>query len=273
MPLVYACIAPHGDELIPRIAGDDARPASIKGMRRLAREIKEARPDTIVIASPHNLRLMGNIGVVVAENSSGRVGPKGREIYLKARCDVKLAREFLAAARKAGLPVVGANYGTFSGPLSDLAMDWGTLIPLWFFLRMNRLKSRIVIVTPSRDIPLQQNVAFGAQVGRIAEASEKRVAFVASADQAHGHDRKGPYGFSPKAAVYDRMVIEAIEKDRLSDVLKFDPDMVEEAKPDSLWQMAMLTGILDVVRMKGTLYSYEVAEYFGMLCAGYSRLG
>ncbi len=273
MPIVYACIAPHGDELIPRIAGKDGRLAaeSTKGMRRLASEMKDARPDTIVIASPHNLRLMNNIGVVIAENSSGKVGSRGAEISLRARCDVKLARELLTASEKAALPVVGANYGTFSGELSNMAMDWGTLIPLWFFLKLNRLKSRIIIVTPCRDIPLEQNLRFGMTVGAVAEASEKRVAFVASADQAHAHDAKGPYGFSPKARTYDAAVVRAIERGRLSDILKLDPEMVEEAKPDSLWQMAMLAGVLKAVRMEGALYSYQVPTYFGMLCAGYSR--
>jgi aromatic ring-opening dioxygenase LigB subunit len=274
LPVVYACIAPHGDELIPKIAGKSGRLAaeSTKGMRRLASEMKDARPDTIVIASPHNLRLTKNIGIVIAENSSGKVGSHEAEISLRARCDVKLAREILATSERAGLPVVGANYGTFSGEMSNMAMDWGTLIPLWFFLKQNHLKSRIVIVTPCREIPLEQNLRFGMNVGEVGEASEKRVAFVASADQAHAHDAKGPYGFSPKARAYDRAVVRTIDRGRLSDILKFNPEMVEEAKPDSLWQMAMLAGLLKAVRMEGALYSYEVPTYFGMLCAGYLRV-
>ncbi len=271
MPVVYGCIAPHGDELIARIAGKNKGLAaeSIGGMRRLASEMKEARPDTIVVASPHNLKLEKCIGVVVAEYSSGKVGRPGAQISLRAKCDVELAHEFLAAAEAERIPVVGANYGTASGPLSDLPMDWGTLIPLWYFLKQNGLKSRIVIVTPSREIPLEQNFAFGAKVGEVAQASKKRVAFVASADQAHAHDSKGPYGFSPKADEYDRMVVEAVRRDRLSDILKFDLKMVDDAKPDSLWQMTMLAGLLERVKMKGRLYSYEVPTYFGMLCAGF----
>lgn len=273
MPVVYCCIAPHGDELISKIAGKNRGLAakSTVGMKRLASEMADARPETIVIATPHNLRLTGRIGVVLAENSSGRVGMGKAQISLKAKCDVELARHLLASAERANLPVVGANYGTVSGPLSDLAMDWGTLIPLWFFLRLARLKSKIVIVTPSREIPLEQNFEFGRAMGEVAESSKKRVAFVASSDQAHAHDKSGPYGFSPEADRYDELVVDAVKRDRLSEILKFDPDMVEKAKPDSLWQMTMLAGVLRVVKMRGKLYSYEVPTYFGMLCAGYSR--
>jgi len=273
LPLVYACIAPHGDEMVRELVGDKSGFAAetAKGMTKLAAEMERSRPDTIVISTPHNLRLMGRIGVVTAENSSGRVGVGERSIALEAKCDTEMALELVSAATEARIPVVGANYGTASGPLSNLAMDWGTLIPLWFFLRPSQLTSRIVIVTPSREMPLRQNYGFGVKVAQVAEKSGKRVAFVASADQAHTHDKSGPYGHSREAAVYDRKVVEAIEGGRLSDIMKFRPSLVGEARADSLWQMVMLAGVLEEVPMTGRLYSYEVANYFGMLCAGYMR--
>lgn len=272
--MVYACIAPHGGGIVPELAGDKGHifAETTRGMRKLAAEMNAAKPDTIVIASPHNLRLLNHVGVVVSESSSGSLAEGGAEVSLEAKCDVELALQLLAIAGRLRVPAVGANYGTSAGPLSNMAMDWGTLIPLWFFLKSGRLKRRIVIVTPSREIPLRQNFRFGAAVGEAAEAGEKRVAFVASADQAHAHDKAGPYGYSPKAAVYDRMVVEAVKGGRLSDVLKFEPSLVEEAKPDGLWQMAMLAGALSVVRMLGRLHSYQAPTYFGMLCAGYSRV-
>ena len=89
LPLVYACIAPHGDEMVRELAGDKPGFAveTAKGMAKLAAEMKSAAPDTIVIATPHNLRLVGRIGVVTAENSSGRVGVGDRSIALEAKCD------------------------------------------------------------------------------------------------------------------------------------------------------------------------------------------
>jgi len=181
-----------------------------------------------------------------------------------------MGRAIIGEAERRGLPVVGANYGAMEGPMSDLAMDWGTLIPLWFFLRANKLKSKVLIVTPSRGIPLEQNHEFGKCIASVAEGSRRRVVFVASSDQAHAHRKDGPYGFDERAKLYDRSVLEAVEGGRLSSVMRIDPDLVEAAKPDSLWQLAMLAGILDVVQMRGRLVSYQVPTYYGMLCAGYS---
>ena len=271
MPLVYACIAPHGGEVVPELAGKKLRLFSPtrKGMRALAFAMKDARPDTIVLASPHNLRLHRHIGVVTSEYSSGRVIEGRKEIRMKARCDVELSRKLVEAAEGKGLPVVAANYGVFEGPLSDMAMDWGTMIPLWFLLKGARLKSRVVIVTPSREIPLNQNIEFGRTIAEVAEAEEKRVALVASSDQAHRHRKSGPYGFDSRAAEYDWKVVDAVRRDRLGDIMELDPDFVEGARPDSLWQMAMLVGALSFKPMRGELVSYQVPTYYGMLCASY----
>lgn len=273
MPLVYACIAPHGGEIIPELAGRQLGlfAPTRRGMRKLAAQMKEAMPESIVVASPHNLRLHEHIGVVLAENSSGKVVEGKKSISLKAKCDVGLAWKILKAGEEAGLPVVGANYGTFGGPLSDLAMDWGTLIPSWFFLRRARPKSGLVVVTPSREIPLRENFEFGRVVAKVAEGTKKRIAFVASSDQAHAHKKGGPYGFSPKASVYDGIVIDAVRGGRLKSILRVPRSLVDAAKPDSLWQMTMLAGVLEGVAMKGELLSYQVPSYYGMLCAGYTR--
>ena len=273
MPLVYACITPHGGELVPELAGGKQRLfANLrKGMRTVARQMEASKPDTIVVATPHNLRLRGRIAVSISEHSTGTVAEGRRRVSLKADCDVALAEKILAGAEKQGLPVVGANYGTFDGPLSDLAMDWGTLIPMWFFLKERKLKSRLVIVAPSREIPLRENFEFGRVFARVAERERTRIAFVASADQAHAHRKRGPYGFSPKAPVYDRLVIEAIAGGRLKSILKFPESLIEAAKPDSLWQMAMLSGLLEEVEMSGEIFSYDVPTYYGMLTAGYTR--
>ncbi len=270
MPLVYACIAPHGGEIIPALAGKKATLFSQtrKGMKALALEMKEASPDVMVVATPHNLRLQRHIGVVTSEYSSGRVAEGKREVRLRARCDVGFAEKIVAGAEEKGLPVVAANYGALEGPMSDLAMDWGALIPLWFLLRGTKLKSKVVIVTPSRGIPLTRNFEFGQVVAHAADG-EKRVAFVASADQAHAHRKGGPYGFDERAAEYDSRVAEAIRRDRLDSIMGIEQGLVEGAKPDSLWQMAMLAGAISVVPMKGELLSYQVPTYFGMLCAGF----
>ena len=79
-----------------------------------------------------------------------------------------------------------------------------------------------MIVTPSREIPLKTELRFRREgVAQVAGRSGKRVAFVASSDQAHTHDKSGPYGYSRKAAVYDR---KAWRRSRVAgSIMKFRP--------------------------------------------------
>ena len=274
MTLVYACIAPHGGEIIPELASKAMLPKfeeTRAAMRVLAKRISETLPQTVVIASPHNLRLVSRIAVVVSENSSGTLkGIPNGSVSLRARCDTDFGRILVRQAEKEDLPVVGANYGTATGSSSDIQMDWGTLVPLWFVLKEQKLKPKILIVTPSREIPLRKNFAFGQLLGRLMNKDRKRkFVFIASADQGHAHSRTGPYGFSPAAAKYDDFVLRAIRDNSLKRVMRLNPRFVEKAKPDSLWQIAILAGINEVVPLRSQLLSYQVPSYYGMACAGF----
>src|SRR3972149_10694161 len=273
MGLVYACVAPHGAEIIPQLAGEklDAFSKTRRGMETLASEMKDHKVSTIVVATPHNLRLRGNIGVVVTEFAEGSLKTEGGSVQIRFKCDRALAEVILQGTQKAKLPVVAVNYGTADGEASCMPLDWGALIPLWFF-GCQKKKTKVVIVTPSREIPLNDLVRFGRVIAKAAEKSRTRVALVASADQAHTHNKRGPYGFHADATKFDKLVVDAVTEGNLKRLLSLDRQLVENAKPDSLWQIATLIGVSEHVPMKGRLVSYEAPTYFGMLCAAYTTL-
>lgn len=270
MSLVYACITPHGGQVLPEF--DDGSPASAElrsAMEELGRRMKASRPDVIIVVTPHGLRLEGCNAVVTAEYSSGSMaGPHGI-VEASFHCDREMARDIVGRTRAAGIPVVGCNYGALEGPASNVQMDWGALIPLSFFGARDETRPQVILIGPTREIPLSQLVEFGRVIGRVAEASSKRVAFVASADQAHAHMEKGPYGFNPAAAEYDKRIVEVVHEDNLASLLDFDLNWVNDAKPDSLWQMLMLYGVSQIVPLRGQFLAYGLPTYFGMMCASY----
>jgi aromatic ring-opening dioxygenase LigB subunit len=273
MGIVYACIAPHGAELIPKLAGKQlaAFDKTRKAMEKLATAMEKYKPSTIIVATPHSVRLDCTIGVVTTEYSGGRLTAHGKSVTARFQCDRPLAHRIIQEARRLRLPVIGVNYGTSEGSGSCMPMDWGTLIPLWFFgpAHDRERQSKLVIVTPSREIPVAQLVRFGSAVARAADLHSGNVAFVASADQGHAHDKSGPYGFSPASAQHDKFLTRAIKHDNLKRILEFDAHFIDEAKPDSLWQMAMLIGVIEQVPMRARFISYQAPTYYGMLCADF----
>lgn len=231
MSIVFACIAPHGAEEIPKLAGPmfEAFAITRESMMKLAAMLNKTQPDSIVLATPHNLRLEKTIGVVTTEFAEGVLEENRKKVRLRCECDRQLSRDILDKAKKARVSVVGANYGSNEGPASCMPMDWGTLIPLWFLTKSNRLHPKIVIVTPSREMPLGDLVTFGEVIAETARSSGKRVAFVASADQGHAHRAAGPYGFHAASAEFDAMVKRAVVENGLDSLLKLPRGFVENA--------------------------------------------
>ena len=71
--LVFACIAPHGSELIAELAGENLqRTAATRGaMEELGRRMEQARPETVVIITPHGVRVTGAVCVMTTERAIG----------------------------------------------------------------------------------------------------------------------------------------------------------------------------------------------------------
>jgi len=254
--IAFAAIAPHGDPAF--IEGSPTRTALLEAGRRL----EAAAPEVTVVLTPHNVHVEGSVGVVVAATLAGRLDEPGLELELTIETDRALAARILAALRSAGLPAAGLSFGSNDPALAEHPLDWGALIPLWFLGRDTR---PVVLVSPARELSLADHVRAG---GAIAAACEgRRVALVASADHGHAHDPAGPFGFHPAAADYDARVVGNVREQRLGDVLALEA-IVEDAKADSLWQLAMLHGALGDA-YAAELLSYEAPTYFGLLVATY----
>ena len=250
--IVAAAIAPHGT---PAFEPGPTRDA----LEEIGRRFAAAAPEAIVVATPHNVHVSGHFAVVEAGTVAGSLAEWGEpERALERAVDRGLAAAVVAAA--APLPVVAISYGG-NDPLTAVApLDWGTLIPLAFLPELP-----VVVVSPARDRPLTEHVALGRA---IAAAAQKRVALVASADHGHAHDPDGPYGYDPAAAEYDALAVELVRGNRLGE-LDGLAELVEPAKADSLWQLAVLHGALGST-YDVELLSYEAPTYFGMLCAAYA---
>ena len=113
-------------------------------------------------------------------------------------------------------------------------------------------------------------IQFGRSVADAAEASGKRVAFIASCDWAHTHVESGPYGAHPSAAPVDAKVVASIEHDDLLSQLDLSDEEIQTAAIDGMWQTLMMAGIQERVTLKPELLSYEAPTYFGMIVASYT---
>jgi aromatic ring-opening dioxygenase LigB subunit len=268
--LVFAAIAPHGGLAIAEACTPDERSLALStraGMEELGRLFAAARPEAVVVATPHNVHIANALGVLVAGRIAGRLAGAPPSIALDVPAATDLSILVLEALVSAGVPAAGVSFGSNEPATSVAPMDWGVLIPLWFMGGRHDPPVPLVVVTPARDLSAETHVAAGAAIAHAAKTSGRRVAFIASADHGHAHLVGGPYGFHASAAEYDALVCNLVETGTLERLTAISPDMVEEAKADSWWQMLMLHGA--TAGWKGRLISYEAPTYFGMLTAAY----
>ncbi len=269
--LVFAGIAPHGSSIVGEVAGNEYELYSPlrKGVEVFGQRLEKHNVDTIVILTPHGLRLKGYNAVYTCEYCRGTLSQFGKSVSTEYKCDKPMALNILSGIEAEGIPCVGCNFGALEGTESNIEMDWGTLIPLWFCGAQKSTKPGIVVIGPTREIPFKQLITIGKIIAETAEKSGKEVALIASADQSHVHSSEGPYGYDPSAKIYDEKICDMVKRDALDELLDIDMSLVEKAKPDSLWQMLILLGALQVKKLKGNFITYQIPSYFGMMVASY----
>jgi aromatic ring-opening dioxygenase LigB subunit len=264
-PFVYACIAPHGGEIIPELQGPSPERMAVtrKSMVKLGQQMAAANPDCIVVLSPHGTRINGRFSLTDSEHLEGSWTENEATFTMEKRVERDLARKINEEALKKGLPSSTINYGTAAGPISCLPMDWGAIVPLRFMPDVP-----VVVITPSRDLSFQEHFEFGESLRSAVAQYDNRVGLIASCDWAHAHDEQGPYGFDPAAKEFNNQAVEHIKTNQLEKMADFDADFIEAAKPDGIWQTLILAGAIPPEERHIEFLSYEAPTYFGLICAG-----
>ncbi len=272
--LVWSCIAPHGGELIPELAEENLprMAATRSAMEELGRRCFKTRPDTILVFTPHGAHVPHYVTVSADENAEGSLsGEAGRSVSARFEIDLELAESLLLRAASDEMPVLPVAYADKNHVLLPFQLDWGAFIPLWFMGAQWKIPPCIVVACPSRSLSREKLIDFGRVAAACCEESASRIALICSADQGHGHDKDGPYGFAPESAEYDNAYNLAVRDGALDRLLDWDEEWIGCAMTDSYWQTLMLHGALLHTPMRPDPLSYEIPTYFGMTCAAFER--
>src|SRR5262245_26566163 len=284
--LVFACVAPHGFPIIPELSEDaEGALATRAAMVELGRRCTAARPDVLVVATPHGTRVDGAICLAAVARAAGTLRWHGRTVEMNVPVDLELTDGIAQAVRAQDVPIALASYAGNRREQSAIPLDWGSITPLWFLGHGHNMVGRgdvlaepperdagppIVVAAPSRLLPRSAMLAFGRAIADAAARDGRRVAFVASCDWGHTHKASGPYGFHRAAAEVDALVVQALRDSDPGRLIGLDETQVQHAAIDGLWQTLMLAGALERTPMRGEVLSYEAPTYYGMLVAAFA---
>src|ERR1700682_1497521 len=113
MPLVFAAIAPHGGLAITEACAPeevDLAVATRAGMSQLGNLFAAARPEAVVVATPHNVHIAGALGVVIACRGAGSLAGAPPSVALDVPGEVNLSWLLLETLLGCGLSAVGVSF-------------------------------------------------------------------------------------------------------------------------------------------------------------------
>lgn len=262
MSIIAAYCVPHPPLIIPEIGKGEEKQiqATVNAFTRVAREIADLKPDTIIITSPHVTMYREYFNISSGKSGHGDFKRFGyKNIYYDVTYDEELISRISNRLKIEDFP--GGTEGVKNEPL-----DHGTMIPLHFIQK--ELKNLKVVRVGLSGLPLQEHYELGVLIKEEIENLNRRAVFIASGDLSHMLKADGPYGFNENGPVYDRRIMEILSSGNFGELLAFNQSFLEEAGECGHRSFTIMAGALDKTAVEAEQYSYE-----GPFGVGYGIVG
>lgn len=250
MPIVFAAFVPHPPVLIPEIGKDNLKELvkTEEAMKKLEQELYAAKPESILIISPHGQILPDAFNINLNADYKANFKDFGDfGLELKFKSDYMSIQEIRAADEtQKDVSIVLS---------SQPEIDHGFSIPLYYLTQ--HLKNIPIIPLTYSALNYQQHFAFGQFLHRQLSKISKRFAIIASGDLSHKLTKDAPGGYSEKGREFDDKLVSLIKKNNISGILKIDSNLVQEAGECGLRSLIILLGIIESLNIKPEVLSYE----------------
>ena len=262
--IVFGCVMPHPPLLISDIGRgqEQAIIATIKALDKLAQELTDQRPELALLVSPHGHAHYDAMGVLTAPACRGDLRTWGsREPEYRFDNDLNFVQLLQEEAQNSGIPLKSIGEKHYE-------LDHGALVPLRHLKKA--VKDIPLVPLTFSCLPLASHFGFGQVIGRAAQRSGKRVAFIASGDLSHKLIPSAPAGYSLQGKVFDEKLVTALGQFDTETVLNLDPDLIDEAGECGLRSIVIMLGALEGLQVKPEVFSYEGPFGVGYLVASFT---
>lgn len=267
MSVKKAFIVPHPPLIVPEVGRGDEKKikSTVDAYDKAARAVTEAKPETVVIVSPHSVMYGDYIHVSPGEAAEGDLGRFGAsEVSIRKEYDREFAQTLCDIAQDAGIS---------AGMLGekDKELDHGTLVPLYFIEKYVH-EYKIVRVSISGLLPIE-HYRFGQCIAKAAETLGRNTVLIASGDLSHKLTEEGPYGYAKEGPEFDKQLTDAMKTGDFLKFLSFSEEFSEAAAECGLRSFIEMAGSLDGKSVETEFMSYEGPFGVGYAVCGYTAGG
>lgn len=260
--IVFGAIVPHSPLLLPTIGKDQHSKLAktLAALRNLEEDLYAAKPDTLVLVSPHGSVVDDAFTIFIAPKFQGNLNEFGDfKTTVTFPADLRTIEQIRRLKLQSKpLPLIG---------VTEAFMDYGAVVPLYFLA--NHLPNVRVVPIGISHLPIKTHFTVGERIGDVLHQSTRRVALIASADLSHTLTDDAPGGFSPAGKKFDAAVVQSLRKNQAGAILRLESKM-DQAKACGLRPITMLLGALNSLNTCAELLAYEGPFGVGYLTARYN---
>jgi AmmeMemoRadiSam system protein A len=207
--IIFAGLMPHAPVLVPGVGGENlARVrATVSAMTALAGRVAAARPDSVVLISPHSPRRAAEFGIWSTPRLRGSFEAFGSSEAVDLPLDQRLSDQIETEAARLGLR---------TWRIVDETLDHGATVPLHFLSAAGWSgPTAILSLSETGGAGLDE---FGRAIAAAVRSLAVRAAVIASGDMSHRLSLSAPAGYHPEASRFDEAFVGALRKGAGGDV-------------------------------------------------------
>ncbi len=260
--IVFAAITPHSPMLIPSIGKEhsDKLDCTKQALEKLAQQLYIAKPDTIVMFSPHATMYPDAFSGNISANYKGvlkEFGDHGTMVEMKP--DSMLSDRVHRHMRLETVPYTLT---------SSEEIDFGYSVPL-FFLTAQLKGLRLLPIAPSL-LTGDAHMKFGQALKDVLHAETSRIAVIASADLSHHTNQNSPEGYKAEGEAYDKIMRKAVSEISPAVFSALDDNILEEAGQCGYRPVLILLSMLEGMNAVSEELCYEAPFGVGYLTANFT---
>ena len=267
--ITYAALSPHPPLIIPEIGQERVKEvqATVDGLRRMAQELAETKPETIIFLTPHGNVFADALSSLGQPQLTGDLSGFGARQTWSAANDLTLLQEIAQQSIEANLPFVIIDDGTARKHRLNPNLDHGILVPLYYLQEAGLTDVSLVAISIAY-LPVLDLYQFGTLLKTAADNVGRRVAILASGDMSHRLKSDGPYHYHPDGPVFDETIRELLGSGDTQALLNLPESLLSNAGECGYRSIVIMLGALDEVNYEATIFSYEGPFGVGYLTAG-----
>jgi AmmeMemoRadiSam system protein A/AmmeMemoRadiSam system protein B len=237
--------------MVPEVGREEARTLknTTEALKIVAEHLSDAKPETVVVISPHGPIVRNAMSVSVAPYSKGNLALFGApDVGMEFTNDLSFVEALHKETNAREIPLIDLTEKVHP-------LDHGVVAPLSFLT--GAIDGAKVVLVQFSLLSRNTHYLFGKAMSAAAERGQRRVAVIASADLSHRLIVGAPAGYDPMGAKLDKAIVDAVDKNDARTLLELDEELVERGGECGLRSIIILMGALKGLEVKPAVLSYE----------------